>query len=182
MTIYVLDTNVLIEAKESHYGFSSCQDFLEWLRYMNYIGKVYSIGQVRKEIRRYRLSDVISEWTKNNRSMFLSSKRDDVAQSTASVIEWARSSGYQESAVHEFTNCADSHLIGYAMRMGMTIVTEEKSGNGSKKIVKIPDACSAFNVRCMTGKDFAEIERKKFRLENFRSADSGLSVQETLFH
>lgn len=181
MTIHLLDTNVLIEAKEGHYGFSSCQDFLEWLRYMNSIGRVYSIWQVRTEIRRYALPDEISEWTKKNRSMFLNPKDDNIASNTASVVKWARDAGYQESAVSHFANCADSHLVGHAKTMGATVVTEEKGGSGSTALVKIPDACSALKVKCMSGSRFVRTVSKKFRLKDFKSTDSGLSVQGKLF-
>lgn len=181
MTIHLLDTNVLIEAKGSHYGFPSCQDFLEWLRYMNGIGRVYSIGQVRREIRGYGLPDEISEWTKNNKSMFLNLKDDNIASNTASVIKWARDIGYQENAVHDFANCADSHLVGYAKTMGATVVTEEKGGSGNRALVKIPDACRAFRLKCVTGRKFVEIASKKFALEDFKRGDSGLSVQGKLF-
>ena len=47
MSVYALDTNVLIQAKEGHYGFDICPAFWEWLDIQNRAGKVVSIKKVQ---------------------------------------------------------------------------------------------------------------------------------------
>ena len=51
MTVYLLDTNVFIQAKNLHYGFDFCPAFWDWLVVQNEAGKVASIEKVGDELR-----------------------------------------------------------------------------------------------------------------------------------
>ena len=48
MTVYGLDSNVFIGAKEIFYGFDLCPGFWEWLILQNARGVVKSIQEVKK--------------------------------------------------------------------------------------------------------------------------------------
>lgn len=56
---------------------------------------------------------------------------------------------YPESAANEFLRAADSALVAYGATQGHTVVTQEVGRSGSKKRIKIPDACASFGVRHM---------------------------------
>ena len=47
---YLLDANVLIQAKNLHYGFDFCPAFWDWLVESNREGKVFSIEKVDDEL------------------------------------------------------------------------------------------------------------------------------------
>ena len=59
---YLLDTNVFIEAKNSHYGFDFCPAFWDWLDAANTKGLVFSIEKVRDEL--IAGDDELAEWAK----------------------------------------------------------------------------------------------------------------------
>ena len=48
---YLIDTDVLIRAKNLHYGFGLCPGFWDWLVAANGNGKVFSIEKVFDELR-----------------------------------------------------------------------------------------------------------------------------------
>ncbi len=47
---YLLDANVLIQAKNLHYGLDFCPAFWDWLVENNTAGRVFSIDKVADEI------------------------------------------------------------------------------------------------------------------------------------
>jgi hypothetical protein len=47
---YVIDTSVLIDAKDFYYGFELCPGFWEWLDQEIAAGEVMSIARVRTEL------------------------------------------------------------------------------------------------------------------------------------
>ncbi len=56
---------------------------------------------------------------------------------------------------------ADAFLIGLALDIGASLVTEEKPSGGPGK-VKIPDVCSAYGIQCLTLVDL--LRDTQFRL------------------
>ena len=50
MTLYLLDANVFIEAKNRYYGLDFCPAFWDWLVMKNRAGKVASVKKVADEI------------------------------------------------------------------------------------------------------------------------------------
>lgn len=57
---YVLDTNILIEAKDAYYTFDVCPGFWDWLITQNRDGVVYSVPAVNDELQRG--NDELSRW------------------------------------------------------------------------------------------------------------------------
>jgi hypothetical protein len=60
MTIYLLDSNVFIQAKNLHYGLDFCPAFWQWLDEAHAAGTVYSIDSVRTEL--IAGNDDLSAW------------------------------------------------------------------------------------------------------------------------
>ena len=60
MTDYLIDANVLIQAKNLHYGFDFCPGFWDWLVEQNRTGKVASIQKVADEL--HAGADELADW------------------------------------------------------------------------------------------------------------------------
>lgn len=66
---WLLDTNVLVNAKRDHYGFEFCPGFWDWLDIAWADGRVASIEAVYDELVDY--GDQLSDWARDHRSFFL---------------------------------------------------------------------------------------------------------------
>lgn len=144
--MYLLDTNVFVTPKQTYYGFDLVPGF--WISLINAHTNltVHSVRAVYLELQGY--IDELSEWAKTTvpRSLFLEPDEQTVATITA-IVEWAKSQTFTEPAQREFQASADLELIATAHATGKTVVTLETSSPESKKSIKIPDVCRAFNIK-----------------------------------
>ena len=69
MTVYLLDANVFIQAKNLHYGFDFCPAFWHWIERENAARRVFSIERVGDEI--LAGDDELAEWTRQRPGLFL---------------------------------------------------------------------------------------------------------------
>lgn len=108
--MYIIDTNVLIEAKNRYYAFDLAPGFWEWLDLHHHEGTLASIEQVKSEI--IRGNDKLSEWAKEHPDFFLPFDAPAV-EALRGVTSWAVKE-YPESAANEFLHVADppSSLTG----------------------------------------------------------------------
>lgn len=156
---YIVDSDVLISAKNQHYGFDFCPAFWEWLVAANAAGTVHSIDAVYNELSAG--DDDLADWASDNRSFFHSFSVDDVA-AVGAVNRWANDSpDFEPAAKAEFASAADSFLIGHAAAGGHTVVTHERISNGRKRI-KIPNAAIPNGVSVVTPFQMLRIERARF--------------------
>lgn len=144
---YLVDANVLIEAKNRYYSFEMAPGFWTWIEQAKDRGSVFSIENVGEELRRG--DDELAMWAKIHRDFFL-----PIGQSAtrffAPLSRWAQSQNFTPAALNGFsTNDADYLLVAFAAAHGHTLVTHEIAGSGSRKRVKIPDACRALGVDCV---------------------------------
>lgn len=86
---YLIDANVLIQAKNQHYGFDFAPGFWDWLVDANAAGLVHSIEAVYNEL--IAGDDDLSQWAKANRGFFLPTTEIELA-SIAAVNRWANNS------------------------------------------------------------------------------------------
>lgn len=156
--MYIIDSNVLIEAKNRYYAFDLAPGFWEWLDLHHHEGALASIEQVKSEI--IQGNDKLSEWAKEHPDFFLPFDARAV-EALRNVTSWAMEE-YPESAVDEFLRAADSALVTYGAAHGHTIVTQEIDRSGSKKRIKILDAWASFGVRHMS--NFAMLHDVGIRL------------------
>ena len=164
--MYLLDSNVFIEAKNSYYGLGFAPGFWDWLIQENRVGMVASIGQVESEI--CAGSDDLSEWAKEREETFFLHRDSTTRPAHHKISSWAHSQGYDRDAVDEFLNAADSWLIAYALTYGYTVVTLETTKQASKKI-KIPIVCSIFNIRCIDTFEMLREQEARFVLDSTKS-------------
>lgn len=144
--MYLLDSDVLIRAKNDHYGFDFCPAFWAWLDAARSEGKVGSVRLVYEELAIG--ADVLADWVKARKDFF----HDEdgwVTQSLAAVSGWASNAGYSQAALQEFLKRADYYLVAWGHAHGHSIVTHERPRNSANKI-KIPDACLGMGVQWVT--------------------------------
>jgi hypothetical protein len=141
---YLVDSDVLIQAKNRHYGFDICPGFWDWLDSAHTYQRVFSVARVRDEV--CAGSDELTEWARARDSFFLAAD-DAVVQSMRDVATWVTSANpqYTSAAVTEFLGAADYYLVAHARAEGFTVVTAEVGADTAKK-VKIPNACQALGV------------------------------------
>lgn len=142
---YLVDTDVLIDAKNRHYPFDVCPAFWAWLESANADGKVHSVAKVYEEICAGK--DELTTWAKQRPGFFLDPD-EDVVQSMREVAAWVTSTNpqYEAAAVNAFLNAADYYLVSHAHAHGLVVVTAEVAADTVKK-VKIPNACQGVNVK-----------------------------------
>jgi len=157
---YLLDADVFIQAKNLHYGFDFCPAFWDWLDRANLDGRVFSIERVGTEIRAG--GDELADWAAARAPMFLAPDQSALL-SLQAVSEWAVAADYEPAAVSTFMQVADYYLIAQAHAGGHVVVTHEKVATTPKKI-KIPNACIALRVKCMTPYEMLRVERARFVL------------------
>lgn len=66
--MFLVDSNILIEAKNRYYAFDIAPGFSTWLEYAHQQGSVCSIEAVRDEI--LEGDDELAEWAERNASFF----------------------------------------------------------------------------------------------------------------
>ena len=144
---YLLDASVFIQAKNLQYGFDICPAFWEWLVEADTQGVVFSLQQVLDELKGQKSE--LTEWATTQATGLFVGPSGAIVPELRSVAQWASNSHHEPSAVHLFLQVADHMLVAYALAHSCTMVTHEVTSDAKKKI-KIPDACLALSVECVS--------------------------------
>lgn len=146
--LLLVDSDVLITAKNRYYGFDLCPGFWTWLVRQHAAGRVGSIDRIRSELLNGHASDPLFQWVKNEAPEALFRPVDAKTQAKfVDVITWVQKNPQLlDSAKSKFASGADGWLVAYAAVHGATVVTNEQPAPLSKKEIKIPDVCRAFDV------------------------------------
>jgi hypothetical protein len=158
---YLLDANVFIQAKNLHYGFDFCPAYWNWIQREHATGKVFSIERVRDEM--IGGQDDLANWVAALPPAFFLPADAAVTQQFPNVSAWASSQGFDPAAISIFLQVADFYLVAHAKAHNFTIVTHEVPASGAKKI-KIPNACIALTIPCITPYDMLRRESARFVL------------------
>lgn len=141
---YLIDANVLIEAKNRYYALDIAPGFWEWLEASGESGLVCSIAEVRDEL--LHGDDELAEWARTH-EVFFRPIDQPTQRHFGPLSSWAYSRNYTQAALAEFaSDRADFLLIAYAREHQHVIVTHEKSRPEARRRVLIPDACLAMGV------------------------------------
>lgn len=146
--MYLLDTNVFVTPKQRYYGFDIVPGFWTSLLSAHTNLTVHSVRAVYFELQNF--ADELSEWAKSTapRTMFIEPDTGTF-DSISTIVQWASTQDFTEPAQREFNASADLELIATAHSTGKTVVTLETSSPDSRKSIKIPDVCMAFNIEYM---------------------------------
>ena len=158
---YLLDANVFISAKDLHYGFDFCPAFWDWLARENRAGKVYSIERVGDEL--LSGGDDLADWARSQGGDFFIPPDATLFPALAEVSSWTTGQGYDQAAISTFFQVADYYLVAQAYAGKHTMVTHERA-SGSRRKIKIPDACIGLGIKCATPYEMLRYERARFVL------------------
>ena len=158
---YLLDADVFIRAKNLHYGFDFCPAFWEWLANGNAAGTVASVEKVGDEL--LAGSDDLADWAKDRGPAFFARPDASVATAFGNLSAWASSGHYEPAATQVFLQKADYYLVAQALAGGHVVVSHEVPSNSIRRI-KVPDACLAFGVKCMSPYEMLRLEHARFIL------------------
>lgn len=132
--MYLLDANVLIEAKNRYYAFDIAPGFWDWLDYAFQQSLACSIEPVRKELEKG--NDDLAKWASTKTTYFL-----PIDQGTTNhfnkLSRWAHSRNFTRSALAKFTSDhTDFLLVAYAAEHKYTVTTLERSDPKQRSRVK----------------------------------------------
>jgi hypothetical protein len=155
-TKYVLDANVLIEAKRRYYRFGLCPGFWDCLSWHYKQGTVRSIDRVKKELDIGK--DELTRWAKKGApaGFFAATTDKATAGVYGEMVAWAHAQPhFLPPALTEFAMAPDGWLVAYAKANGLVLVTHEVFSDARNE-VKIPNVCKAFDVAYVDTFDMLE--------------------------
>lgn len=158
---YLLDADVLIDAKNRYYAFDFCPAFWDWVIDRNAAGLVFSIEKVSDELK--GRADELTEWAALRGDRFFLRPGPSTLPALATVSNWATAQSYEPAAISEFFNAADYYLVAQALSLGYTVVTREVPSPSTKKI-KISNPCIGLGVKVMNPYEMLRVERARFLL------------------
>ena len=160
-TLYLLDANVLINAKNFYYAFDQVPEFWEWLVDQGVRGKVKIPLEVFEEITGG--NDELSLWAgrADVKTALLLDEDVDIA-----LVREVTINGYAAdlSDVEQDQVGADPFIVAHARKgVGRAVVTSEVSKPTAQRARrKLPDVCATFGVKCCNPFEFS-------RALNFRT-------------
>jgi hypothetical protein len=161
--LYLLDTNIFIQAKNLHYGMDFCPAFWDWLVEQNARDRVHSIEKVAGELAAG--TDELSTWAHDRGEKFFLPPDESILKTLATVSGWVTSQKhYRPAAVNLFFQGADLYLIAHALSHNCTVVTNERGSETALRTVPIPNVCIGVKVKCMNPYEMLRRERAKFVL------------------
>lgn len=146
---YLFDSNTFMEAARLYYGFQLAPGFWDWLISDPMRPHISSIEAVRDEIGN-GTGDLVDWATDTVPADFWRPVTQATLAAAQELSEWATDPlhEFKQAAIDQFLASCDYWLIAEGMASGLTVVTREVSTPGSKKSIKIPDACQPFHVPC----------------------------------
>lgn len=167
-SMYLLDANVFIQAKNFYYRFDTFPGFWNWLDAEQVKGQVGSIQLVYDEL--VKGNDELAAWIKERKASgwFLPVDDIETQQNFRQIANWIVGRQYTQAAQAAFLGGADPWLIAKAMTLGGTVVTQETFDEKSKKRVKIPNVCREVNVPYINTFDLLRRTGARFTLPDVR--------------
>ena len=151
-TLFVLDTNVFVEAHRRYYAQDLCPGFWECLSHYCEEGRVVSIDRVRDELmdgpKNLETPDTLVAWIKTAPTdLFMSSAEQAVVKAFEEMMDWVQGNDqFRPNAKAEFARAADGWVAAYAKVHEAIVVTEEKFNASVKRRVPLPNVCRQFHV------------------------------------
>lgn len=147
---FVVDSDVFITSKNLYYAFDICPGFWRNLIRSYEQKKVYSVERVRGELLTGDREEDLVEWVREEvpRSFFKSVDSIEIIEAYREIMRWIQHHhNYFDSAKAKFASGADGWLVAYAIVHDATVVTNERRAPDSRRDIKLPDVCNAFEVR-----------------------------------
>jgi hypothetical protein len=153
--MFIIDSNALITPYKFYYSFKIAPQF--WVTIAKHITQknIVILDKVFDEIS--SKDDPLSQWIKSIDNLEqLSFKDSKIIGNYGKIMNYIKSSGFYSSiALNAWAqaNKADPWIIAAAMAYNYTVITLETFNQGlnvnhPSKIVKIPNICQQFNIKC----------------------------------
>jgi len=149
--LYLIDSDVFIQAKNQYYAFSICPGFWDCLIGHFQAGRVFSIDEIREELLRGDDEEDLVRWVKGKlpRGFFLPVREQSVSNSYGKIMLWVqRNPQFLDYAKAKFATEADGWLAAYAKVHGYVVITGEQFRPDVKTRVPLPNVCRQFDVEC----------------------------------
>jgi hypothetical protein len=164
--MYIIDSDVLITAKNAYYAFDICPGFWDSLLAHHQADRVHSLDRIRQELLVGRDDDELVQWMKNivPTEFFLSSQHVDVVTAYTEIMLWVqRNPQYSDNAKAKFATGADGWLVAYASVNGVAVVTNEQPRPEARSEIKLPDVCNQFGASWLHTFDMLRALRVSYR-------------------
>lgn len=142
--LYLLDANVLIDAKRDYYPFDMVPEFWEWLVHMGQRGTIKVPQEVYDKL--IEGNDDLADWLKSNKSV-LRFNEEVNAEILNQVIEQGYAPDLTEVEVEMLNE--DPFLIAYALvdaKRRRVVTTEVSRPSRIRANRHIPDVCDDLGV------------------------------------
>lgn len=138
--LYLVESNVFIEAKNRYYAFDIVPAFWSWMDKV-VAENVRTITLVRDEL--IVKDDELGDWMKARRdSDWILPIDDEPTQvAFADIVEELDKSNYRRPGIEKFLSGADPWLVAKAQVLGATLVTHEVLEPGALRRVPLPNLC-----------------------------------------
>lgn len=148
-SVFVLDSDVFIAAKNAYYAFDICPGFWDAIIRAHDEDRVHSIDRIKAELLAGQPKEDLVQWVKGKvpAGLFHTTQSKAVLDAYAEIALWVqRSTQYLDRAKAKFATEADGWLVAYSMVHGTTVVTNEQPRPDSRSRVLLPDVCAQFKV------------------------------------
>lgn len=169
---YIIDSDVLISAKNRYYSFDICPGFWASLLQHHQSAEVFSLDRIRQELLAGREDDDLVQWTTNvvPADFFLSTQDAEIVTAFTEIMMWVqRHPQYYDSAKAKFATEADGWLAAFARVKGAMVITNEQPRPESRNRILLPDVCDQFGVKY--DDTFAMLKALRVRYENIEPRD-----------
>ena len=146
--MYVVDSNVFMQAANTYYAFDLVPAFWDWLE--TRIGTdIFTITAVKEEI--LAQNDQLANWfaSVDDPKWVLPVDDEHTQLQMPKITQHCVDYGYKLPGITKFLSGADPWVIACARAKGWIVVTHEESNPDTKKRVKIPDVCNNLDVQHM---------------------------------
>lgn len=150
MTVYVIDTNSIIDLVWRRYGKRVFRSLHELIDELVDEGRLVSHMEVYRELE--RIDDEVFAWCKERKAIF--SDEIEVMALLGGVL--AKSPKIVDPR-RPHRNAADPWLVAQALHLEAVVVTEEQS-NPKSGTPKLPDVCQLEKIECIKLFDLMERE------------------------
>lgn len=143
--LYLLDSNVLIDAQRDYYPIERIPEFWEWLEFQSAQGQIKVPVEVYDEVKTG--TDALAKWIKNRKQILLAEEAEP--EMVAEVVRRGYAADLRDDEIAKLGR--DPFLIAYAFaaRSDRWVVTTEISKPGRQRANRhIPDVCRDLGVQC----------------------------------
>ena len=145
--MYLLDSDVFIQAKNLHYGFDIVPAWWDWLSQSHHAERVFTVEACRDEV--MAGADELSTWMANQPASFAIKPQASDQPALTQVSQWAANAAqYRQGAAAQFLAAGDYFLVSQALSLGYTVVTHEEPAPLGKTRIKI---VNKVGIRAMEG-------------------------------